>query len=73
MLNVVGGNKASSVKLKLGAGTELGNVLSSSRIASTSSVSQILRSPPKYLSITPPMASFTSVSQWVRLGPFTAG
>ena len=45
---VVGGgeNKASSVKLKLGAGTELGIVLSSSRIASTSSVSQILRSPP---------------------------
>ena len=51
MVNIVvggGGNKASSVKLKLGAGTELGNVLSSSRIASTSSVSQILRSPPKY-------------------------
>ena len=51
MVDVVvdgGENKASSVKLKLGAGTELGNVLSSSRIASTSLVSQILRSPPKY-------------------------
>ena len=37
MVNVVGGgggNKASSVKLMLGAGTELGNVLFSSGIAS---------------------------------------
>ena len=36
MVNIVGGggNKASSVKLKPGAGTELGNVLSISRIAS---------------------------------------
>ena len=51
MVDVVvggGGNKASSVKLKLGAGTKLRNNSSSSRIASTSLVSQILRSPPKY-------------------------